>query len=111
MTYSEKIKASKEIYNALEGLNNEERLKVTYGIGYKGKKNKYEIKCWVDKRGKRYYSIWSHFSGMNVDTLSKTTMKCYTYDMMSQRTNYSFQLYSMELDKDIQEEVLDNPFI
>ena len=101
MTYSEKIKAGSYIYNALLGLNDKERLKVTYGIGFKGKKNKYEVKCWIDTNGNRSYSIWSHFSGMNVDSLSKTTMKCYTYDMMSQRTNYSFQLYSMELDTDI----------
>jgi len=27
--------------------------------------------------------------------LGPTTVKCYTYDMMSQRTNYSFPLYEM----------------
>jgi hypothetical protein len=34
---------------------------------------------------------------MNVDSLGPTTVKCYTYDMMSQRTNYSFPLYEMLL--------------
>ena len=43
------------------------------------------------------YSIWSSFSGMNIDSIGKTTMKAYTYDMMSQRTNYNFPLYEIEI--------------
>ena len=46
------------------------------------------------------YSIWSTFSGMNIDSLGRTTIKAYTYDMMSQRTSYTFPLYEMEIVKE-----------
>ena len=52
-------------------------------------------RVYKDKDGKSSYSIWNSFSGMNVDSLGPTMVKCYTYDMMSQRTNYSFPLYEM----------------
>jgi len=34
---------------------------------------------------------------MNIDSIGKTTMKAYTYDMMSQRTTYTFPLYDMDV--------------
>ena len=36
-------------------------------------------------------------NGMNIDKIGRTTMKGYTYDMMSQRTTYSFPLYKFKL--------------
>jgi hypothetical protein len=43
------------------------------------------------------YSIWSSFSGMNIDSLGPTMAKAYTFDMMSQKTSYNFPLYQMEI--------------
>ena len=40
------------------------------------------------------YSIWGPYgSGMNIEKIGRTTMKGYTYDMMSQKTTYTFNLY------------------
>jgi len=104
MTYSNKIKDSKNILEVLNTMKDNEDLTVEYGVGWKGKPNTYKIKCYVDTdSGVRSYSIWSSFSGMNVEKIGPTSMKCYTYDMMSQRTNYTFPLYEMKMiskDKD-----------
>ncbi len=34
---------------------------------------------------------------MNIDTIGKTTMKAYTFDMMSQKTTYVFPLYKINI--------------
>jgi len=52
------------------------------------------------------YSIWNNYSGMNISSLGPTTAKAYTYDMMSQRTNYSFPLYEMTIVGDDEKEVV-----
>ena len=36
---------------------------------------------------------------MNIEKIGKTTMKTYDYNMMSQRTNYTFPLYEMNIIK------------
>ena len=101
MPYSEKKQASKNVLEAIYGLKDNETLKVIYGTGYKGKPNIYYIKAYWSKRSKDYsYSIWSSFSGMNIDSLGPTMAKAYTYDMMSQRTTYNFPLYKMEIVKE-----------
>ena len=45
------------------------------------------------------YSIWDSFRGMNIDKIGKTTMRGYTYDMMSQKTTYVFPLYDIKVIK------------
>ena len=96
MKYSDKVKSSKVMLDIIKSMNDEESISFTYGKGYKGEPNVYKIKCYQDTvNGKKSYSIWTNFSGMNVDSLGPTMVKCYTYDMMSQRTNYSFPLYEM----------------
>ena len=95
MVYSDKVKASRVMLDIIKSMNDEETIKFTYGKGWKGEPNVYRVHCYKDKEGKSSYSIWNSFSGMNVDSLGPTTVKCYTYDMMSQRTNYSFPLYEM----------------
>ena len=97
MTYSDKKKASKIILEAMYGLKGREEIKVQYGTGYKGKPNYYWIKGYESKRGEMSYSIWSGYTGMNIDSLGPTTAKAYSYDMMSQRTNYTFPLYEMTI--------------
>lgn len=98
MTYSEKKQASKKVLDAIKAMKDEERLKVTYGIGYQGKANVYSIHAYSSKRnGEMSYSIWNSFSGMNVDSIGPTMVKTYTFDMMSQKTTYTFPLYKMEI--------------
>jgi|SaaInlStandDraft_1057018.scaffolds.fasta_scaffold03114_17 hypothetical protein len=99
MVYSDKVKASRVMLDIIKSMKDEERIKVTYGIGFKGEPNVYTIHAYASKEGEMSYSIWNSFSGMNVASLGPTTIKCYTYDMMSQRTNYSFPLYEMLMEK------------
>lgn len=97
MTYTDKVKGSKDILKAIQSLKNEEKLKVQYGIGYKGKPDIYTIHAYSSSKGDMSYSIWSTFSGMNIDSLGPTMAKAYTFDMMSQKTSYNFPLYQMEI--------------
>ncbi len=99
MTYSDKVNKSKSVLEAIYGLKDEEKLKVTYGVGYKGVPNEYTIRAYKGRKGDMSYSIWSTFSGMNIDTIGKTTMKAYTFDMMSQKTTYAFPLYKLNIIK------------
>lgn len=99
MTYSEKKQASKKVLEAIDGLKDNEFIKVTYGVGFEGKPNEYKIRAYSGSKGDMSYSIWSSYSGMNIDTIGKTTMKAYTFDMMSQKTTYAFPLYMLNIIK------------
>lgn len=107
MTYSDKVKQSKKVLEAIKALKDNEVLEVSYGTGYKGKPNVYTIRAYSStsrKGGNMSYSIWSTFSGMNIDSLGPTTAKAYTFDMMSQKTTYTFPLYEMKIGLEIPEE-------
>jgi len=106
MTYSDKVKKSKKVLEAIKALKDNEVLEVTYGKGYKGEPNVYSIKAYSGYKGEMSYSIWNNWTGMNIDSLTNTQAKAYTYDMMSQRTTYNFPLYEMEMGLSIPE---DNP--
>jgi len=97
MTYSDKVNKSKKVLEAIQGLEPEGELKVTYGKGFKGKPNEYTIRAYKSYKDEVTYSIWSSFQGMNIDKIGKTTMRGYTYDMMSQRTSYVFPLYKLNI--------------
>lgn len=103
MKYTDKVKASKGIIEAIKALKDGESIKVQYGTDRDGLPNYYKIKCSVWKHSGPTYSIHkdSIFSvdGMNIDNIALTTMRGYTYDMMSQRTTYTFPLYSMHIIK------------
>ena len=107
MTYSDKVKAAQHIINAINALGNDEHIVVTYGTDYDNQPKRYRIRCSIYKSGKPSYSIykddvWS-VDGMNFSEIAKTTAKAYTFDMMNQRTTYTFPLYEMEL--------VDQPFL
>lgn len=96
MTYSDKVKSSRVIREIIHSMKDEESIKFTYGKGWKGEPNVYSIKCYIDTEdGTPSYSIWNNVHGMNVDKITGTQVKCYTYDMMSQRTTYNFPLNEM----------------
>ena len=93
MTYSDKVKASKPILDLIKSLGDDESIELSYGKDRNGMDKIFKIRAYKDYREEISYSIWSTFSGMNIDTIGKTTMKAYTYDMMSQKTTYTFNLY------------------
>lgn len=97
MTYKEKIQSSIDVLDAIHSLEDGNKIEVTYGKDRDGKPNVYSIKAYSDFRDKMSYSIWGTFSGMNIDKIGPTTMSAYTYDMMSNRTNYMFPLYKMSI--------------
>ena len=97
MTYQDKIKQSSNVLEAIYGLKEDQSIKVAYGTDRDGKPKHYSIKAYSSYKGELSYSIWNGINGMNIDSIGKTTMKAYTYDMMSQRTTYTFPLYSMDV--------------
>jgi hypothetical protein len=103
MKYTDKVKASKGIVEAIKALKDGEYIKVQYGTDRSGKPNTYKIKCSIWQHSGPSYSIHKDdifaIDGMNIDTVALTTMRAYTYDMMSQRTTYTFPLYKMTIIK------------
>ena len=97
MTYSDKVKQSKKVLEAIYGLKDEESLTTTYGKTFKGEPQEFKIRAYKSYNDIMSYSIWSTFAGMNIEKIGKTTMKAYTYDMMSQRTTWSFPLYELNI--------------
>lgn len=101
MTYSDKVKQSKKVLEAIKALGNDESIVVVYGTDYNGQPKEYKIRCTIYEHAGPTYSIYKNdiwgINGMNIDSLTKTQAKAYTYDMMSQRTSYNFPLYEMEL--------------
>ena len=101
MTYSDKVKASNIIINAINGLTDGQYIIVTYGTNYDNEPQRFKISCNIFRGGKPSYSIYKDevfgLSGMNIDCINKTTMDAYTYDMMNQRSTYRFALDKMVL--------------
>lgn len=100
MTYSNKVKAAQHIINAINALKDNEHIVVAYGKDYNNEPRRFRIKCHMFKSGTSYSihkdEVWA-LNGMNISEISKTTARAYTYDMMGQRTTYSFPLYEMGL--------------
>ena len=97
MKYLDKVKASKEVIEAITSLPKDGELKVTFGKDRSGQPKEYKIRAYEAYSNKMSYSIWSGIDGMNIESIGRTTMKGYSYDMMSQRTNYTFPLYEFKL--------------
>ena len=101
MTYSDKVKASQTIVNAINGLTDGQYIIVTYGTTYNNEPLRFKISCSIYRDGKPSYSIYKDevfgLSGMNIESINKTTMDAYTYDMMNQRSSYRFALDKMKL--------------
>ena len=99
MKYSDKVNKSKSILKSIKSLKDDEHIIVSYGIDREGRPNYYKINAYKSYNGEMRYSIHKDtplsFNGMNIEKIGRTTMKGYTFDMMSQRTTYSFPLYSM----------------
>ena len=116
MTYTDKVKASKGLVEAIKALGNDEYVIVSYGTDYNGQPKQYRIRCSIYKSSGPSYSIYKHdvwgLDGMNIDSLTSTQAKAYTYDMMSQRTTYNFPLYEMTIvEEPFKEKVNDLEFV
>ena len=118
MTYNQKINASKELYNAIQAMEEDNKLYIQYGkdkthktIVMEDGSQQYKT-IWVD----RYYEIkchtyginksWAIYEkdsilgrGMNVDSLTKTTMTLYSYDLFDNKTTHRLPLYEANLIK------------
>ena len=101
MTYTDKVKASKGLLEAIKALGNDEYVVVSYGTDYNGQPKEYKIRCSIYKASGPSYSIYRNdafgLDGMNIDSLTNTQAKAYSYDMMLQRTSYNFPLYEMKI--------------
>jgi len=100
MTYSDKVNKSKDLRELIESLEDGDDIVVEYGSDRSGNPNQYKIKAYKSSYDTSMnYSIWDTFRGMNIQSIGKTTMKCYTYDMMNQKTTYTFPLYGINVIK------------
>lgn len=101
MTYQEKIKESKKIHKSITSLRVKEEIKVTYGVDRNGKPAEYTIRAYKGFREESNYAISeaNSFMGrsMNVDKVTNTMLKCYSFDLMNQRTTYNFPLYLLKV--------------
>ena len=97
------LNKSKSILKSIKSLKDGEELTVTFGKDrYDNKPREFRIKCYKNFRGDDFhYAIWETkgLGGMNIDKIGRTTMKGYTFDMMSQKTTYTFPLYKMKIVK------------
>ena len=92
MKYLDKVKASKEVIEAITSLPKDGELKVTFGKDRSGQPKEYKIRAYEAYSSEMSYSIWSGIDGMNIESIGRTTMKGYSYDMMSQKTTYTLSL-------------------
>ena len=74
MTYSDKVKASNIIINAINGLTDGQYIIVTYGTNYDNEPQRFKISCNIFRGGKPSYSIYKDevfgLSGMNIDSIN-----------------------------------------
>lgn len=96
MTYSDKVKASKEI---VERINT---LKVGDSFTFRYKGIVYEMDCFsiMESTGRRSYSVNKANAygrnGMNVEKINPTSLSLYSFDMMDQKSTYKMELFLME---------------
>lgn len=107
MTYQEKIQASKKVAAAIKALGHQEVMQFVYGeerdwIANKMVPRVLELKAYhYQSTGNVDYTIHetSRLFGrsMNVDKITSTSLKLYTYDMFGNRTTYTMPLYEMKM--------------
>ena len=96
MTYSQKVKAGKEIIERMNSLSENGKFTFEY------KNEIYQMRCYsVYEDGRRSYAIDKvgsfGYGGMNIDKVYPTRLTLYTYDMMNQRSTYTMDMSLMEV--------------
>jgi len=92
-TYHEKINASKEVYNAMQVMEDDTELY----IAYRG--DTFRVRCLYRGTNKMYSISEGGLYGksMNIDRLGKTSMSLYTFDLFKNKTTYRLPLYLTKL--------------
>lgn len=104
MKYLQKVKQSEKIYSLVNSLEYGDRLTIEYGVDRDGNVRKFEIVNYNSiNKNRPSYSIKEadtlFGSSMNIETVTKTQLKAYTFDMMKQKTTYNFPIYKMDFFK------------
>ena len=96
MKYSDKIKKSKKLYDLIKSLKDDDKIKLEFTFypygGREKKVLKLTLSAHLNYKDEIDYSLWDTIKGMNISKVTKTSLRGYTFDMMSQRTSYMFPL-------------------
>ena len=104
MKYIDKVRQSDKIYSFVTSLEYGDRLTVEYGKDRYGKVRRFEIENYNSvNKNRPSYSINEGVGGygdsMNIEQVTKTQLKAYTFDMMKNKTTYNFPIYQMKFIK------------
>jgi hypothetical protein len=115
MTYTETVKASREMFSNIKAMKDGEVMEFVYGTKYDYSQGKnvpaiYELRACIGYKDEMYYSVYPAretfaLQGMNVDKVTSTSLRLYTYDMMGQRTSYVMPLSKMKTGLIVTEQV------
>ena len=101
MNYQEKVNQSKRIIREIESLEPGEEFEVTYGVDRDGKPRVFTIKAYNGFKDEIDYTIREgrgYLGGsMNIEKITSTRVKGYTFDMMRNMTTYNFPLWIMKI--------------
>ena len=96
MTSKERYQAKKSAAHKRKmilGLADNVEVKFQYADG-----KTYRLKSTVYEYGNHSLSVWTHSvfgQGMNVDKITDTALKLYTFDLMGNKTTYSMDINKM----------------
>lgn len=103
MTYSQKVKASKDLLTAIQALEDKQYVVVEYGVDYRGEAARYRIEAYQFTGREKQFRVHKDelfaTTGMNIEKFSGTKAYAYSYDLMGTKTTYNFPLYNMKLVK------------
>jgi len=104
MKYLDKVKKSDKIYSLVTSLEYGDKLTVEYGVDRDGNVRRYNIQNYNSiNKNRPAYSINEGVGGygdsMNIETVTKTQLKAYTFDMMKNKTTYNFPIHEMKFIK------------
>ena len=104
MNYLEKVKKSDKIYSLVSTLEYGDKLTVEYGTDRDGNVRRFNIQNYNSiNKNRPTYSISEGIGGygdsMNIDQVTKTQLKAYTFDMMKNKTTYNFPIHQMKFIK------------
>ena len=101
MNYQQKVKQSKKILKEIKSLEPGDEFEVTYGVDRNDIPRVFTIKAYNGFKDEIDYTIREgrgYLGGsMNIEKITNTQMKGYTFDMMSNKTTYNFPLWIMKI--------------
>ena len=101
MNYQQKVKQSKRILKEIKSLEPGDEFEVTYGVDRDDIPRVFTIRAYNGFKDEIDYTIREgrgYLGGsMNVDKITGTQMRCYTFDMMKNKTTYNFPLWIMKI--------------